>query len=153
RAEAESLFAELVALRRHAQGSDHPDVAQALGDLALTQLELGKYADAEAQLRNGLAIHEKTRPDSWERYDALVLLGAALAGQKKDAGAEPLLLQGYEGMKTREAKIPAPSKKRLTEAAARVVKFYEAWGKPDQATAWKVKLGMPDLPADVFARP
>ena len=29
--------------------------------------------------------------------------------------------------------------------------LYEAWGKPDQATAWKAKVGMPDLPADVFA--
>jgi tetratricopeptide (TPR) repeat protein len=142
-----------VALRRHAQGSDHPDVAQALGDLALTQLELGKYADAEAQLRNALAIHENARPVSWERYDALVLLGAALTGQKKYAEAEPLLLQGYEGLKTREAKIPAPSKKRLTEAAARVVKLYEAWGKPEQAAMWKPKLGPPDLPADVFTQP
>jgi hypothetical protein len=36
-----------------------------------------------------------------------------------------------------------------------VVRLYEGWGRPDQAAAWKAKMGMPDLPdpADVFARP
>jgi hypothetical protein len=32
-------------------------------------------------------------------------LGAALAGQKKYAEAEQLLLQGYQGLKARESKI------------------------------------------------
>jgi hypothetical protein len=44
-------------------------------------------------------------------------------------------------------------KNSLAEAAVRVVKFYEAWDKPEQAAAWKAKLGMPDRPADLFARP
>jgi hypothetical protein len=56
-------------------------------------------------------------------------------------------------MKTREARIPAPSRPRLGEAAVRVVRLYEAWGKPASAVAWKAKLGPADLPADVFARP
>ena len=35
-----------------------------------------------------------------------------------------------------------------------VIRLYEEWNKPDQATAWKVKLGWPThLPTDVFARP
>jgi hypothetical protein len=34
-----------------------------------------------------------------------------------------------------------------------VVRLYEHWGKLDQAAAWKAKLGLPDLPADTFARP
>ena len=60
-------------------------------------------------------------------------LGAALAGQKKDQEAEPLLIDGYEGLKARQTKIPAPSRGQLTTAAARIVPFSEAWGKPDQA--------------------
>jgi hypothetical protein len=31
--------------------------------------------------------------------------------------------------------------------------MYEAWGKPGKAAEWKSKLGLTDLPADVFARP
>ena len=55
-------------------------------------------------------------------------------------------------MKAREAKLPATGEPRLAEAAVRVVRLYEGWGKPEQATAWKEKLGLADLPADVFAR-
>jgi hypothetical protein len=34
-----------------------------------------------------------------------------------------------------------------------VIRLYEACGKLDQAAAWKAELGMPDLPAHVFAGP
>ena len=56
-------------------------------------------------------------------------------------------------MKSREAKIPVTTKPQLLEAAERVVRLYEVWGDPDRAAAWKVKLGLADLPADVFVRP
>jgi hypothetical protein len=56
-------------------------------------------------------------------------------------------------MKAREDKLPVPRKRRLAEAAVRVVWLYEAWGKPEQAAEWKAKLSLADLPADVFARP
>jgi hypothetical protein len=57
-------------------------------------------------------------------------------------------------MKAREAKIPAPRKKDLGEAAARVVNLYEAWGQPEKAREWRQKLGLniPELPSNVFAR-
>jgi len=44
------------------------------------------------------------------------MLGAALLGQKKYAEAEPLLIDGYEGMKQREQTIPWQARARLTEA-------------------------------------
>ena len=75
-----------------------------------------------------------------------------MLGQGKYAEAEPLVVGGYEGMKAREAKIPAHGKIYLTEAGERVARLYRAWGKPDQAAAWAAKLGLADLPADVFAR-
>jgi hypothetical protein len=34
-----------------------------------------------------------------------------------------------------------------------VLRLYATWGRPEQARAWKAKLGLTDLPADVFARP
>ena len=46
-------------------------------------------------------------------------------------------------MKAREARIPAPARPRLAEAAERVVKLYEAWGKPDKAAEWRAKLAKP----------
>ena len=62
-------------------------------------------------------------------------------------------MPGYEGMKERQAKTAVLDRSRLREAVERVVRLYEGSGKPDQAATWKDKLGMPDLPADVFARP
>jgi hypothetical protein len=50
-------------------------------------------------------------------------LGAALYGRAKYAEAEPLLIGGYEGLKAREAKVVAYHKKKLAEAAARIVPF------------------------------
>jgi hypothetical protein len=104
-------------------------------------------------LRECLAIRAKAIPDDWSRFNTMSLLGGALLGQERYAEAEPLIVPGYEGLKAHEAKIPPPGKVRLPEAAERVVRLYEAWGKPEQATAWKAKLGLADLPDDVFARP
>ena len=96
--------------------------------------------------RRARASTARTRkpPDDWSRFHTMSLLGAALAGQKKYAEAEPLLIAGYEGLKAREAKIPAPSRGRLAAAAARIVPFYEAWGQPDKAAEWRRSLGPPD---------
>ena len=81
------------------------------------------------------------------------LLGGALLVQGRYAEAESLVVAGYEGMKAREARIAVPARFRLREAAERVIRLYEAWGRPDPATAWKANPGMSDLPADLFARP
>jgi eukaryotic-like serine/threonine-protein kinase len=56
-------------------------------------------------------------------------------------------------MKACESTIPVPKRSRLQEAAERVLRLYDAWGKPDRAAGWRLKLGLADLPADVFARP
>jgi hypothetical protein len=56
-------------------------------------------------------------------------------------------------MKAREPRIPVPDRSRLREGTERVIRLYEAWGRPEEAAAWKERAGMPDLPADVFARP
>src|SRR5207237_2499228 len=100
-----------------------------------------------------LAIREKAMSDDWARYDAMSLLGGALLGQGRHAEAEPLIVPGYEGMRAREARIAVPAKGSLREAAERLVRLYEDWSRPDQASRWKAKLGMPDLSADLFARP
>ena len=79
-------------------------------------------------------------PDDWRTFDSRALLGQALFAQKKYAEAEPLLVAGYEGMKSREGKIPDPARKRLTETAARIVDLYDALGRPDKAAELRTKL-------------
>lgn len=81
----------------------------------------------------------KTRPDEWLRFRAESVLGASLAGQKKYAEAEPLLLEGYRGMVARKDLIDVPDWYYLDLAREWIVQLYEAWGKPGKAAQWKKK--------------
>ena len=63
-----------------------------------------------------------------------------LLGRKKYAGAEPLLLAGYQGMKERVATIPGDAKVRLTEVLERLMQLYDAWDKKDEAAKWPKEL-------------
>ena len=104
-------------------------------------------------MREAAAIRSRATPDDWRRYDAMSLLGGVLLGQNDYAAAERLIVQGYEGMKTRESRITVPDLPLLRMAAERVIHLYEDWGRREQAADWKAKLGMPDLPVEVFAQP
>jgi serine/threonine protein kinase len=153
RADAEPLRREVLARRRKAAKPDTPLLAGDLSALGFNLLKQSKWSEAEPLLREGLAIRAKAAPDDWTRFDAMSLLGEAVLGQGRYDEAEPLVVQGYEGLKARAAKIPAPDKPRLREAADRLVRLYESWGKPEQVAAWKARLGLADLPKDVFIRP
>jgi tetratricopeptide (TPR) repeat protein len=152
-ADAELLRRDTVARRRKADKPDGPLLAGDLALLGLNLVDQARWTAAEPVLRESLAIRAKAIPDDWRRFYTMSLLGVTLAGQARYAEAEPLVVPGYEGMKARETKIPASGKPRLLEAAVRVVRLYEAWGKPEKAAAWKDRLGLADLPADVFVRP
>jgi len=75
----------------------------------------------------------------WQRFLAESVLGASLAGQKKYADAEPLLLEGYQGMAVRKDRIEVPSWYHLDRAREWIVQLYQAWGKPDNAAEWRSK--------------
>jgi hypothetical protein len=116
-------------------------ISETVAHLARLRLAQRRPAEAEPMARHALAFYQERFPDHWERHDALSLVGAALAGQKKYAEAEPLLVQGYEGLKEREARIPFLwRKKRPAEAGARIVNLYNAWGKTDKADEWRKRL-------------
>jgi eukaryotic-like serine/threonine-protein kinase len=104
-------------------------------------------------LREGLAIRQKVSPGDWRTFNSMSRLGEAVLGQGRHAEAEPLIVHGYQGLQARQANIPERNRISLLEAARRVVRLYESWGKPVKADEWKRALGLMDFPADVFARP
>ena len=127
-----------------------------MATLGIALVKQQKWGEAESVLKPCLALREKGQPDNWTTFNTRSLLGDCLLAQARYAEAEPLIIAGYEGMNTREAKIPALSRPYLDEAAGRVVRLYEAWGKPEKAAEWGRKLAhdapaLPDLPADLFA--
>jgi hypothetical protein len=114
-----------------------------MAGLGLSLVRRGQWAEAEPVLRECLGSREKSQPDEWSTFNTRSTLGGSLLGQKKYAEAEPLIVSGYEGMKAREARIPPPGRPRFTDAAERVVKLYEAWGKKDEAARWRARLSKP----------
>jgi hypothetical protein len=148
--EAEDLYHDVLARRRKTVKPLRTLLADDLAALARNLLNQRRWSEAEPLSRESSAI--RTHND-WLRFDAMSLLGGALLGQGRYAEAEPLVVAGYEKMKARESRIAVPERFRMREAAERVIRLYEEWNKPEQATAWKAKVGMPDLPADVFTRP
>ena len=101
---------------------------------------------AEPLAREALAIFEKDQPGNWTCYVAMSVLGDQLMGQEKYAAAEPLLIEGYEGLKRWEAKLDVSWTWRVNEALRRLVRFYEATNQPVKTLAWRKKLP----PEDVF---
>lgn len=113
-----------------------------MGHLAGVARELmtcGQYFAAEEMLRECLAIREKAQPDLWSTFNTKSLLGGALLGQKKYAGAEPLLLAGYEGMKQREKTIPPQASTRLPEAIDRLIEWSTATNRPNDVKKWRAE--------------
>jgi eukaryotic-like serine/threonine-protein kinase len=104
------------------------------------QLKLRNYADAETVLREVLAAREKAVPTEWIRFNTGSLLGASLAGQRRFAEAEQLMVGGYEGMRQRLDSIPIYKRESLTGAGERLADFYAAWDKPAQAAEWRQKI-------------
>jgi serine/threonine protein kinase/Flp pilus assembly protein TadD len=90
-------------------------------------------------LRRCLALRQQATPDAWQTFHTQSLLGGALVGQKKYADAEPLLVQGYEGMMTREESNTSGGKLRIAEALDRLIELYIAINKPDEAKKWQTE--------------
>jgi tetratricopeptide (TPR) repeat protein len=136
--EGVALAKVVVAEARTVFPADSAARANALAQCGLALLQLKAWGQAEPVLREALAIREKAQPKAWTTNNARSLLGEALAGQKKYAEAERLLVQGFEKLKKGKDQIPETFRAvRLTEAADRLIRFYETLQKKDEATRWR----------------
>ena len=136
---AEIYDAQTVAGRSHASGKEDPDTLAAEADLALAYQSQGKFSESERLAREVMEIEQKNQPDDWQRFRAESLLGASLAGQKKYAEAESLLLEGYQGMAARKGRIAVPDWYHLDRSRKWIVELYEGRGKPEKAAKWQRK--------------
>ena len=73
-------------------------------------------------------------PDGhWRTAVAIGAEGAALAGQRNFAEAEPLLLQSYKVL----SEDPSAMSVFVSDASRRLAVMYSEWGKPDQAAEYE----------------
>ncbi|MGL4419805.1 MAG: tetratricopeptide repeat protein, partial [Gemmataceae bacterium] len=113
----------------------------ALMSYSHTLLRLQKWADAAVIAAECLAIYRKTDPDSNYVYRAMSTLGAAKVGLKQFAEAEPLLVEGYEGIvRSRTDRRMGNPDEQIRIAQTRLMELYEAWGKPEEAAQWRAKI-------------
>jgi tetratricopeptide (TPR) repeat protein/tRNA A-37 threonylcarbamoyl transferase component Bud32 len=137
-----ALLLELTAYWKKMALPGSTNLALMLARYGYAALRLRAFAEAEPILRECLTIREKNEPDQWQTFSTQSMLGEALLGQKKYAEAELLLLKGYEGMRAREKTIPTTggAERFLREAIERLVQFYEAQDKKEDAAKWKKEL-------------
>lgn len=137
---AEPIYIKVMDLQRGVLAGDHPRRLASMNDLAALYIRRGKYSAAEPLLREALNGHDQSGTDTWVRYYCRSLLGASLAGQRKYAEAESLLLSGYQGMLQRQTAIPFERRPALSYGAWWIVQLYEAWGRPEKVGQWREKL-------------
>jgi len=136
---AETYATQNLTRRQHALGSQSAETMGAAAGLAWVYEAEGKFAESESLLRKALESDQKSHREDWGHFSDESVLGASLAGQKKYAEAEPLLLEGYRGMLARKDRIGVPERYYLDRAREWLVKLYQAWGKPETAAEWSKK--------------
>jgi len=139
-ADAEPLLADHVQRSRPKLPPDSFTLAFPLNLLGDCRVQLRQHAEALDPLREALSLYEKHAPQDVLRYDTQSLLGAALAGQKNFAAAEPHLLESYHALAGLDPELRASRRALVTAALERIVHFYEASGQQDKAGPWRKKL-------------
>jgi serine/threonine protein kinase/tetratricopeptide (TPR) repeat protein len=127
-----------------------PETAAEVNTLALHGMCLiaqMQFDEAEKTLRVCLALPAMAKQPPWHLGRVQNLLGVALAGQGKPAEAEKLLVDGYEGMKRHESKIPAPWKRYFNFAHESVLRYFESTGATEKAKLWREKAPKSSLPS------
>jgi serine/threonine protein kinase/Tfp pilus assembly protein PilF len=138
--ESDALHRDALEICRTNDGHQSMSSAGHLSNWGNSLLNRKEYLQAEPLLREALAIHEQIMPEDWMTFYVKSLLGEALLGQQRFEEAEPLLLDGYAGVKSRESTMPASNRGLIVSAAKRLVALYAAWGKPEEAEKWLTEL-------------
>jgi len=132
--EAEPLLRQALELQRtHLPGGSR-EIAGTIILLGWVLLDSCKLEEAQGLLRAGLEIRRMTDAQPLIGSSES-LLGECLTCLGRYDEAEPLLVGGYEAIRGAQSGRP----EWISRAQQRVIRLYEAWGKPDQAERWRLK--------------
>ena len=127
---AESHNREALALRRKLLGAEHPDVAASLLNLARAIQAQGAFEKAEPLYLEALAMERKLLGAQHPLLGAtLSSFGACLTEMKRYREAEEKLLEAHGMLKT----LFGEQHERTKTNTQRLIRLYEAWGRPDKA--------------------
>ena len=101
-------------------------------ELAVSKIELGKFAEAEPLLRTCLHIRRGTLDEPhWLTAYTESLLGECLTELGQHEEAEPLLINSYPSLEEHPEQARA--------ALQRIIRLYDTWDRPDQAAEWRTR--------------
>jgi eukaryotic-like serine/threonine-protein kinase len=135
--EAEAHYIDAVEMSLRVRATDDPNTLMTITNLGEVQLRGGKFHDAEATLRIALAARTRAMPDSWLTATTRSSLGQTLASLRRFEEAESALTQAFERLETLASTIPPRSKGFTRVTGLRLVRLYNAWGRPEKAAEWQ----------------
>jgi len=121
-------------LRRLYAPKEHFDIADALGDLARVQGELGRDSDAEVSLREAVSILNKVTPARHPaQISATCQLAECLARQRKFDDAEKFWSQALDDMAANSS-VTAAQRQALID---KVIAVYNNARRSEDAARWR----------------
>lgn len=128
--EADSLIGQAARMGRPVFGDQHPRLASFLLNHGRVFLGRGEAGQAEPILGEALEILQAALPEGdWRIAEAEGWLGQAVAQLGRYDEAEPLVLESFVTLEGRWG----AGDPRTRVALERVLAFYDAWGRPDEA--------------------
>ncbi|MCB9854704.1 MAG: serine/threonine protein kinase [Phycisphaerales bacterium] len=144
--DAEPLCLDLLEVRRGIAGGRADLVAQTLEQLGWSRFDQNRIPDAVDSWRECVTLREGIAPDHWLTNRARSELGMALAASDQLSEAESLLKASYLALfAQRETIPPGDGATCIQDAQTRLVRFYQATNRIDEANRWK---GEPATSAD-----
>ncbi|MFQ5413764.1 MAG: tetratricopeptide repeat protein [Phycisphaerae bacterium] len=142
--DAERAFTEALAIERQRSSvAGKKGVASTLVLLGTVLIKKGDAAGAVPMLRECLTIRRDVlEAGDWKIASTESALGEALVMLGRFDEAEPLLIESYPII--REARGDRPP---TPDALKRIVRLYDAWGKPDKAAEYRALLEALTAPA------
>ncbi len=135
--QAIELFQEIFQSRKSELGPTDEATLSIMRDLADTLSTAKEYVKAESLYRQLVVSLKMVGPTHVKTNLAILALGRSLYLQEKYDEAEPFLLAGLEGLKANQE----PGRdQRIAQSMRRLVEFYTAWQKPDEAAKWQNEL-------------
>jgi len=136
-AEAELYYREALEGQRRVLGDDHLHTLNSKSNLALLLVELGNAVEAEELAGEVVvAAREALGAEHWLQGNFRGKHGRALAALERLDDAESVLLEAHGILQTALGDEHGQTKRVVGYLAD----LYDAWDKPDKATAWRAKL-------------
>ncbi|MEM7349726.1 MAG: serine/threonine-protein kinase [Acidobacteriota bacterium] len=136
------VFERLIPLQHRVLKPEDPALATDLLGLGVSLLRSGDPQGAESYLQQALAIRlgvSATREDRDRIASAQGLLAECLIDLERYREAEPLAIDALSDLSTY-----GDADARSRQALQRIIRLYEAWGRPDQTTLFRQRLAGTD---------